>query len=442
MILESNPYFAELTRREREGRSVRVGVVGAGDFGEALIAQLGAAPGLDPALVCDLDIDRAVAALGLAHDGREVRVCDRGSQVSEALAAGRPVAVSDPSLAINEALDVLVDCSGDPEGGCELAVAAIDAGLHVVMVNAEADATAGWLLAGRAAAAGVVYTLADGDQPSLLCGLVDWARLIGFEVVSAGKWGKRFTREEAEARLADMAAPTPSDVTNLDGSKTQIELATAANAAGLSVDGSGMHGLALALHELPERLKPRADGGVLEGSGLVDFVNVLGVAEGQSHPGGVWTVVTSPSERVMRALAAKRVPVSADGRHGLLFRAQHLVGAETVRSIVLAALGGRPTAAPRSPHTVEVVAVAKRDLAAGATLTGLGGEDVRGVAVKAAGAAGLLPAGLAAGRRLRRAVRAGESLSVAGVEPPSRSLAWQLRFAGDGAGRTAERAAR
>ena len=428
MTTHSNPYLVRLQELELEGNSLRVAVVGAGDFGETLVAQLDAAAGLVAALVCDLDVERAVSALRLMDPARRVSVCQDEAQVAAALAAGDRVAVSDSRLVPTAAVDVVVDSTGDPEGGCELALAAIDNGLHVVMVNAEADATAGWLLAERAASAGVVYTLADGDQPSLLCGLVDWARLIGFEVVSAGKWGKRFASDEAARLLATKGSPTPSDVTNLDGSKTQIEMAAAANAAGLSVDRAGMHGLPLSFQELPERLRPKAQGGVLERTGVVDYVNILGVAAGQAHPGGVWAVVTSDSERVMKALAAKRVPVSSDGKHALLFRVQHLVGAETIRSIVLAALAGRPTAAARQGPLVEVVAVAKRDLSAGESLTGLGGGDIAAVATPAAEGAGHLPAGLAAGCRLTRAVGAGERLSLADVEPRGDSLIWRLRF--------------
>lgn len=427
---DSNPVLRELEVRAVERRPVRVAIVGSGDYGETVAAQVGRVPGLHPSLICDLDEARArsgFACAGVSPDA--VRLATDAAMLANEIEAGRSAIVTDPDLVPRAPVDVVVECTGDPEAGCRMAARAIDARIHVVMVNAEADATAGWILAERARSAGCVYTLADGDQPSLLTGLCDWASLLGFDVVAAGKWTRSHPPEEAHRLLTGMEEPTPSDVTNLDGTKTQIELACAANASGLSVDVAGMHGRGLSLTEIPDLLRPATEGGILQRAGVVDYVNTLHLSPGAGFRGGVFAVVTCPSERTLRALASKGVPMSSDGRHALLYRPQHLVGAETIRSIALAAIEHRPTAtAGATPH-VEVVAVAKRDLPAGTRVAGLASADVAGVAVNAADATAFLPVGLAAGVTLREDVPAGERLSLSAATPPADSFLWDVRAA-------------
>lgn len=256
----SNPILAELHRREADGHPVRVAVIGAGDYGDSLVSQLGRIPGMRASVVCDLIADRAVNAyVGAGYEAVDVAVFDGALGVADRVLGDRPAVTPDLALAVGAPVDVVVDCTGEPEVGCRVASRAIAQGKHVVMVNVEADVTAGVQLAQLARRAGVVYSLADGDQPSLITELVDWARCLGFEIVSAGKGTKLWPLERALAMLVKRENPTKSDVTYLDGSKTQIEMASTANACGLRVDVEGMHGPALTTHEIPERLRPKAD---------------------------------------------------------------------------------------------------------------------------------------------------------------------------------------
>ncbi|MBN1642618.1 MAG: flagellar biosynthesis protein FlgA [Anaerolineae bacterium] len=429
----SNRTLAALEARAAQDRPIRVGVIGTGDYGETLIAQLVQIPGMWPAVVCDLDLARAAAAyLSSGWDRDPVAQPGNLATLAHLIEHRRPAIVDDLDLVVRAPIDVVVDCTGEPDVGCRVALGAIEHGVHVVMVNVEADVTAGAQLAARARAAGVVYSLADGDQPSLIVTLVDWARCLGLEVVCAGKWTVRYPDAIAAARLAVTPHPTKSTYTYLDGTKTQIEMASAANAAALTVDVPGMHGCALRLEEMPGVLRPAACGGILDRSGMVDYVNNRSPAGVTLEPrlgGGVWAVVTCGAARGMAVMAGKGVVTSPDGTHALLYRPNHLVGVETPWSICRAVLEGAPTAAPAVERRVEVVAVAKVDLRAGTSLGGLGTADVAGIAVPAGGAAarGELPVGLAAGVRLRHDVPAGTRLRYDMVAQAPGSVVWSLR---------------
>ncbi|WP_172294265.1 NAD(P)H-dependent oxidoreductase [Pseudoruegeria sp. HB172150] len=430
MTNPSNGLLAALDAREAEGRPVRVGVVGTGDYGESLVAQIGQIPGMTVSVVCDLLPERSYAAYAHGGVGRDdVRVAGRLSQLEDAIHYGRPAITEDAALVAEVDIDVVVDCTGEVNFGAELALSSIRQGKHVVMVNVETDVTAGVQLADEARRQGVVYTLADGDQPSLIVGLADWAEALGFEVVAAGKWTSLFPEDQAGARLAAIGDPRKSDVTYFDGTKTQIEMAATANAAGLDIDVPGLHRIAVAAERLPDCLRPKEHGGILGRSGIVDVVDGRQLNAGEFYPGGVFTIVTSPADRAMRAMAAKGVPVSDDGRYALLYRPYHLVGAETPRSIALAAIEGLPTAAPVSQR-VEVVGVAKRRLEAGTRLGGQGTMDVRGEAVNADGAEDYLPLGLVDDAKLTRALSPGERLRMSDVVPPNDSTVWRLRSPG------------
>ncbi|HKJ86034.1 MAG TPA: hypothetical protein VKA06_08155 [Spirochaetia bacterium] len=401
LATRSNLTLSLLQQREREGRPVSVAIVGAGAYGRTLISQLVRMPGLRAAAVCDLDPEAGRAAYRDAGiDDRRIRVAENGVSLGEATDAGVPVVVPDIDLLAEIRFDVIVDCTGVPDVGARLATLAANGGSDLVMVNVESDATVGVEAAALVERAGGVYTLADGDQPSLIVGLADWASAIGFEVTAAGKWTDSHTQESAAEILASWhrsgKAVSESDITYLDGSKAQIELASTANCLGFLPDTPGMHGPATPLSALPESFRCEGGTALFGRTGVVDFVNCAGLAPHECHPGGVFVIARSENRIAMDAMARKNCLVSADRLHVAFYRPYHLIGAETVRSVVEAAIHRRPTAAPLPKRSVEVVAVAKKSLGAGARLGGLG-TDVRGVLVdyREAREKQLLPVGLA-----------------------------------------------
>jgi predicted homoserine dehydrogenase-like protein len=443
-----------LQDRAAAGRPVRVALIGAGRFGTTVAAQLSQIPALRLSVVCDL---RAVNARGAweaygglaAAEQAESLGARSADDVASAVDADRPVSTADVAAAVGAPVDVVVEATGLPEIAARTAYGAIQAGHHVVMVTVEADVLIGPVLRQAAERAGVVYTLADGDQPAVTKRLCDWALALGYQIVAAGR-GTRFyptdavgIPEEAFGRYGYAPELVERRRFNAqmynsfrDGSKAQTEMCALANLTGLVPDCRGMHEPATGLADLPRRFVPKEDGGLLDQVGVVELANCVG-PDGRDLPdgiaNGVFVVLGTTSPILGEDLAFYGLPGGGDvrraGRYAALYRPYHLCGIETPLSIAEAALLHRPTAAPRSVPVADVVAVAKRDLHAGDLLDGSGGKNVRAVIERApvARAERLLPEGLAYGVRLRRDVAQGEPITWDLVDLPEDSLALRLR---------------
>ena len=424
-----------LRGRDAAGKPIRTGVMGAGAYGVGLVAQLAQAPGMVPAAVADLDVDAARDAyVAAGFSEQDVVRAENAGAAADAVRAGRPVVVPDGVLLAELPLEAVVDSTGVPDAGAEVAACCLRAGQHVIMVNVEADVVVGAALRRLADANGVVYTLADGDQPSLIVTLADWATSLGLEVIAGGKgttlWPpghpRRVQREnEPNAKL--------TNVMYIDGSKSQMEIASAANALGWGVDVRGLHHPSARLEEIADLFGPRELGGIFVRRPVIDFVNCLTPDGNTAIPNpiahGVFVVATSENEATLHALKSKGVDMSADGTRALLWRPFHLVGVETPYSVAQAVLFKTGTGSPLPDFTVEVVAAAKRDLPAGTVLNGMGGNLVLGLAENADVAARerLLPLGLANQVRLRRPVAADAVLTYDDLEAYGDTPCWRLR---------------
>ncbi len=431
-----------LRGRAAANRPLRVGLIGAGKFGAMFLAQARLTPGLHLLGVADLAPARAREALKTTGWPAE----QVGAQsFAKALADGSTF-VTDDALALVNApgLDVAIEATGAPEAGIRHALACFERGRDVVMVNVEADALAGPLLARRAREAGVVYSLAYGDQPALICEQVDWARACGFEVVAAGKgtlymphfhestpdtvwthYGLSPERASASGLNAKMFNSF------LDGTKSAIEMAAVANATGLTPAPDGLAFPPCAPDKLAETLIPMSAGGTLHHKGQVEVVSSRG-RDGRDLPNnlrwGVYVVFEAPSEYVERCFADYGLLTDRSGRYAALWRPYHLIGLELGVSVANVGLLKMPTGVARD-FTADVVATAKRDLAAGETLDGEGGYTVWGrlMSASASRARNALPIGLAHGVKLARAVAKGEALAWADVEAPEDGLALRTR---------------
>jgi len=337
-----------------------------------------------------------------------------------------------------------VEATGDPEAGARHALQAITGGKHIVMVNVEADALVGPVLKRLADGAGVVYSLAYGDQPALIEELYDWAVSLGFEVVAAGKGTKylpQYRKETPDTALQRYGyAPEDRDRPDLnpqmynsflDGTKSAIEMCAVANMTGLVPDVPGMHQPPAGIADLPRLLRPAAEGGILRRKGVVEVVSCLR-PDGSEIPDsirwGVFVVLTSENPYLLRCLREYGVAMDETGRYGVMYRPYHLVGMEASVSIARACLYGQPTGAPIG-RFAEVVACAKRNLAPGEVLDGEGGYTVYGSVVEAeqADRERLLPIGLCRGAKVVRPVLEDQCLSLEDVELPPESIALALR---------------
>lgn len=416
----------KLLERDAAGKPLRVGLIGAGKFGSMFLAQVPHIANLEVAAIADLDPDRARAAL-------------RTVGWDEARMAATRFLDSGAALIGMEEVEVVVEATGSPAAGIAHARAAIAAGKHIVMVNVEADVLAGPLLAAEARAAGVVYSMAYGDQPALVAELVDWARASGFRVVAAGK-GTKYLPAYHEVTPDDVwshygltpeaakAAGMNPQMFNsfLDGTKSAIEMAAIANACGLDVPSAGLAFPPCGVDDLPHVLRPRASGGQLEKAGIAEVVSCL---ERDGRPvfrdlrWGVYVVFEAPTDYAAACFAQYGLKTDASGRYAAMYKPYHLIGLELSISVLSAALRGEPTGQSRE-FRADVVAVAKRDLRQGEMLDGEGGYTVWGRAMPAADSlrAGALPIGLAHRVALRRGVARGAVLTwddVAAMDGPA-----------------------
>jgi predicted homoserine dehydrogenase-like protein len=273
-----------LLAREAQGRPVTVGVIGAGKFGTMFLAQARSTRGLHVVGVADLDIGRARARLRAAGwDDAASAAPSLGDAVRQRCT--HITADAEALLAFPD-IEVIVEATGVPAAGIRHASGAIAHGKHVVMVTVEADALAGPLIAAKAKAAGVVYSLAWGDQPALICEHVDWARACGFKVVAAGKgtcYEPHYHASTPETvwdildkylHIEDRASINPKMFNSfIDGSKSAIEMTAVCNATGLAPQSGGLAFPPATRFELADVCKPRADGGTLERAGVTEVVS-------------------------------------------------------------------------------------------------------------------------------------------------------------------------
>jgi predicted homoserine dehydrogenase-like protein len=408
-----------LVQRASAGKPVRVGIIGAGKFGSMVLAQAQRIQGMHVVGVADLDVGKARASLTrVGWEAERFSARDLG----EALKTGKTHVLADAAaLAAFDGIECIIEATGHPIAGVRHALAAIEGGKHTIMVNVEADVLCGPLLAERARAKGLVYSMAYGDQPAIICELVDWARSCGFELTSAGKgmnfepryrystpdtvWGF-FGWSEEEVAKGDFNPKMYNSFT--DGTKAAIEMAAVANGTGLDCPDDGLAFPPAGLHDLARVFRPVADGGRLARSGLVD------IAASQEPDGrevfnniryGVFVTFKANSEYTRACFKQYGLLTDPSGWYASMWRPFHMIGLETSVSVLSAVLRGEPTGTPKE-FRGDAVATAKRDLKPGEMLDGEGGYAVWANAIPASRslAVGGLPIGLAHNVKLKRAV--------------------------------------
>lgn len=393
---------------EARGNPVNIGLIGAGQMGQEILCQVQLMKGVCIPVVVDITFERAELACEMARlpAGRLVRV-DSVEAARSAIDSGRIALVTDwqivPQL---PEVQTVVDATGSPDLGVEIAMECIRTKKHIVMMNVECDVTVGPILNQLARGAGVVYTLAAGDEPAAIMELYRFATALGFEIVAAGK-GKNNPLDltatpqalAVQAKARDMSARMLCEF--VDGSKTAVEMCSVANATGLVPDMRGMHGARATRKTLSEIFCPKSQGGVLNRSGVVDYA--IGV-----HP-GVFVVFTTDQPRLRHALIQRDM---GRGPNYLLFRPYHLCSIEVPLTAAQAVIYGESSGHPLACPVAECIAIAKRLLKAGETLDAIGENCYRGSidTVEIARRENLLPLGLARGCVLARDIPLGEAI--------------------------------
>ena len=423
--------YSSLKQREAENKPVRVGLIGAGKFGSMFLSQVPTTPGLVVTAIADLDPDQARA---------------RCKEVGwdEARIAATSFIDDAERMIQSDKVEVVVEATGHPAAGIKHALLCAEHGKHVVMVNVEADVLAGPWLALQARQAGVVYSMAYGDQPALTMEMIDWARSCGFAVVAAGKGTKYlpayhestpetvWSHYGLNAEQAE-AAGMRSQMFNsfLDGTKSSIEMAAIANAANLAAPTNGLAFPPCGAEDLSQVLRPGSAGGQLEFSGQVEVVSSLerdGLPVERDLRWGVYCVFEAPNDYSAACFSQYGMNTDDSGRYSAMYKPFHLIGLELNISILSAALRAQPTGTPIC-FNGDVVAVAKRDIKAGEVLDGEGGYTVWGKLMPSSAsiATRALPIGLASDVTVTRPVKQGHVITMDDISADTTAQAWQVR---------------
>jgi len=416
---------------QRKDKPIRVGLIGAGKFAAMYLAQVPKTPGIRLVGIADLAPDNARA--NLARVGWDAETIQR-----------TPISDNWEKLVAHPEVDIVIEATGNPPAAVEHALAAFRNRKHVVMVTVEADAFCGPLLAKKAAEAGVVYSLAYGDQPALICDLVDWARAAGFPVVAAGrghKWLPHFAQSTPETvwghygltpEEAKVGGLNPKMFNSfLDGSKPAIETSAVCNATGLTPAPSGLEYPAGAIDEIPTLMRPRNEGGVLHHKGQVEVISSL---KRDSTPiaydirFGVFVVFEGETEYIQRCFHEYGVKTDPSGRYACLYKRWHMIGLEVGISVASIGVRGEATGCATG-WRADAIATAKKDLKPGEMLDGEGGYTVVGRLMPAADslAGNCLPLGLAHGWKVLKPVAAGQPVKWSDVAFDANNTAVRVR---------------
>jgi predicted homoserine dehydrogenase-like protein len=461
LLLGLNEKIKELARK---GKSIKVAVVGLGQMGKSLVSHLNDLPGFKILAVVDKDSKKVadmIEVLGITESeilkvwnsiyepeagilsNGKARDIIRDSKIDEiinisnkidvnikveiekALEEGKILFTDDVRILPGiENIDIIVDATGYTEVGAFVALSSIVGKKHVVTLNVETDITIGPILKKMAKDYGVVYTLSAGDEPAALKELYDFADGLGLEVICAGKGKNNPLNMEANpATLADYAASKGSSAKMMtsfvDGTKSMVEMACLSNATGLIPDCRGMHGARVSIKELAKTFSLKKDGGILDKTGVVDF------AIGDLAP-GVFLVYSTKNKMIKNVLNYLAL---GEGPNYLLYRPYHLTSIETPLSIARVYFDKEPWIVPSNGLVSDVLTVAKKDLAPGEIIDGIGGYMVYGLIdlYETTNKEKLLPIGLSQGCILKRCVKKGEPISYDDVDFLSDTLLLQLR---------------
>ena len=433
----------QLKQRAADGKPIRVGLIGAGKFGSMYLSQIPRTPGVH--LVGIADLSPSAARANLARVGWDPARTEAASLDSAMKDGDTHITEDWKSVVTHPGIDVVVECTGHPIAAVDHCLEAFAHGKHVVNVTVEADAFGGPLLARKAAEAGVVYSLAFGDQPAMICDLVDWARTCGFPVVAAGrghKWLPHFCESTPETvwgnygltpEQAERGGLNPKMFNSfLDGSKPAIESTAVANATGLGVPSNGLLYPPASVEDIPYVTRPISEGGVLERKGMVEVISSL-EPDGRKIPYdirmGVWVTVEAETDYIKNCFEEYNAHTDPSGRYFTLYKRWHLIGLEVGLSVASVAVRGEPTGVATG-WRADVVATAKRDLKPGELLDGEGGYTVWGKLMPADTSVKLggVPLGLAHDVKVVRPVAKGHIVTWADVAMDTTTRAYQLRM--------------
>jgi predicted homoserine dehydrogenase-like protein len=390
---------------DERNENVKVGLVGAGQMGQGIVAQISKMYGVD--LVCI--IDRNQKQLDIASNRYKKH------KENKVLCADSITALD------NVALDIVIEATGTPASGATVAKNVLNRGINLILLNVETEATIGLALRREAEKNNAIVTVADGDEPVAALDLYNFATELSFEVVSIGK-GKNnpfniFATPSSLAKEASLKQMNPKMLTSfVDGTKTMVEMTALANFLNFTIDIDGMHGIEATYENINQYYIPKKDGGMLDKSQVVDFA--FGIAP------GVFAVIYSEDDYVNYEMEYLKM---GKGPYWTLARPYHLTSLEIPRTIRHIMLEKYSKLSAQS-WNVEVVAYAKQDIEPGTNLESIGGDYIYGKAQKTSSSNGLLPIGIAENSIVNKAIKKGQPITTEAIDAQDNDLCEFWRY--------------
>lgn len=416
----------KLSKLKMLGDKIDIAIVGLGKMGQGLVHQLMRIDGICPLILVDEDVDKAYQTLitsGIKEE--DIVITNKKDQVNLALKNGSFVVSEDYSLALDvPRIRAVVDATGNPPFGAQLAYESIQAKKDIIMLNVECDSLVGPVLNKYASENDVVYTGSAGDEPGAIMELVDFSLSLGFDLKAVGK-GKNnplnhYITEDELREEAESKGLYPKILASfVDGTNTMIELNTVCNAIGFKPDVMGCHGIKTTPKTIAQDLSLKSQGGILNSYGVVDFA--FGMAP------GVFAIVSHESQEVRDLMKYMSM---GDGPNYCIYRPYHLTSLETPITIYRAVVERESTIAPLKGQEADVVALAKRDLKKGQSLEGMGGRDLFGqlTSHQSLDPESYLPLALIGKRaRLKRDIKKDEILKIEDVDLDEGQFLYRLR---------------
>ncbi|GAA5103628.1 SAF domain-containing protein [Orbus sasakiae] len=404
--------YKQLLEREENNNPIKVGVIGAGQMGAGMIAQIATIPGMSVTGISDINLSAAQKAADAYNASAEKKI--------DILIA------NDFKEIINSNhVEIIVDATGVPEVGAKIALETLLAKKHLVLLNVEIDITIGPLMYKLFKAADLIYTGSDGDEPAATLEMYEFAKSMGMEVLVVGKGKNNKLQIDANPETARAEALSKGMADHMlaafqDGTKTMAEMNLLSNAMGFVPDVVGMHGIKGDLDSVLHDLNTKENGGILNQFGVVEYVDGLAP--------GIFVIVKGQNENVRHELSYLMKKGERD--HHILYRPFHLASLETPMTIAKAILNHDTAIVPRGAPVSETVAVTKKVIKAGERLDGIGGFCVRGVLETHQDMKknGHIPIGLISGNVVaKRDIAKGTFITEDDVSLDETTTVWKLR---------------
>lgn len=457
-------FYEELFYRDFE-KPVTVCLMGAGQFGASFARQAKKIPNLRLRAVCSLEIKDCKEALILSGiEESKISEVYTIEEAQKAYSDGKYLVSTTFDIFAPLGMEVLVESSGAPSASAHAAALAIENKMHVIMASKETDSVVGPILSRKALENNVVYSTGDGDQPSLLIGLISWARTLGLHIVAAGKSSEYDFIYDSENKQLTCSGQKQSFSCDLEDSwylkdksisefsenrrskmnslsfranPDLCEMVLVSNATGFKFDTERMHAPVAKINELADFFSPKEDGGLLSKDGVLDIFNCLRKPDELSMAGGEFIVVTCDDPEIWQILEDKGHIVSRDKKYACIYIPRHIMGLEIATSIMAAATMNHSTAGKHLQTVSDMIGYATQDLKEGTVLK-MGGHHhtIDGVGCKVCDYQILsenspVPFYLLGNSILKSDIPAGKTITLSDVEIPKNSALYSLRLEQD-----------